>query len=309
MMAPSSMQNSADGSFPKLLPAELKLSILRFALSNSAQDLINLTSSCRLMYQTFSQNRRHVFQDILGELDNRELAIATAHYHATIAPWTYSRDLFVPISQDREDYLHKVTGFCEKYLARQGTELGVPLQEFTIPMAVDIRELHLDIAAIANTLAPDIVYDGIPSRKPSSIELAKISKCLYIISISLILFPRTPAPSYEDYAFAKFWSCFAPWESWQAVELENMLNRLISQAPSINNIQVYNLHGYPERPFLARQGLQKLTPWICDSVVSGDNLRVRREVVDWRREPPPTTDKEWCNRPVIPQYEQSVWGS
>ncbi|KAI3340541.1 hypothetical protein F4824DRAFT_517910 [Ustulina deusta] len=205
-----------------LFPVELKIAVLSFTLLNSSRDLLNLAMSCKTMHETFKENQPHIIRAFLSQLEPKELAIATAHYHATIAPWKYVKDLDVPVPQDRQDrqdYLHKITNFCEQYLSKQGTELRVPVREFTLPMVAHICEIHSAIRAIAAKLAPKIVACNTSRPDPTPIEIAKISKCLYIIDLVGLLFPKSPVSelqhargdvSQHDHAFTKFWSCFAP---------------------------------------------------------------------------------------------------
>ncbi|KAI3323866.1 hypothetical protein HD806DRAFT_543996 [Xylariaceae sp. AK1471] len=182
----------------RVLPAEVRMMVFTFTLINSAKDLFNLAISCKEMHQTFLNSQKIILPEFLSQLDPKELSIATAHYFATIAPWKYIKDLDVPVPQNREEYLQHVTAFCDEHLSKQGTELCVPKTSFTLEMLVACLEFQPD---------------------PTPVELAKVSKCLYIIDLVSILFPKSPVSalqhasddiSQHDHAFTKFWNCFAP---------------------------------------------------------------------------------------------------
>ncbi|KAI8948219.1 hypothetical protein F4801DRAFT_604605 [Xylaria longipes] len=191
------------------LPVELSMKVLSFTLLNSSKDVINLATSCKALHNIFMNHQTSIFRPFLSQMDPRELAIATAHYHATIAPWTYPKDLDVPVLQDQRDYLSKITDFCDQYLSKQGTELRISFQEFTLPMVAHIQDIHLAIRRITVLLGMSIV--GRLSTSP--VEMAKMSKALYVIDLVRLLFMRSPVTlgqhmgldrSRHDRAFTKF---------------------------------------------------------------------------------------------------------
>ncbi|KAI0192362.1 hypothetical protein EV127DRAFT_46666 [Xylaria flabelliformis] len=207
------------------LPVEMNVEVLSFALLNSNEDALNLAISCKAMYGIFKNHKTSILLAFLSQMDPKDLAIATAHYHATIIPWRWTKDFGAPVSQDQNDYLSKITDFCEQHLGKQGTELHIQLQDFTFPMVAHIRDIHLIIRRIATKVAPRIISPTERWPAPSSVEIAKISKALYMIDLVQLLLLKTLVASNQhasfdisqrDHAFTKFWLCFAPWEREQA---------------------------------------------------------------------------------------------
>ncbi|TGJ84184.1 hypothetical protein E0Z10_g4568 [Xylaria hypoxylon] len=249
------------------LPAEVKVSVLSFALGNSYEDILSLAGSCKTLYETFKMNQPSILLVLLCHIAPRDLAIATAHYHATVAPWKCSKFRGVPPPPDVIDYLCKVTNFCEQYLSKQGTELRIPLREFTLPMVAHIRDIHEAIRAIAQRLAPEIVQSksDSPDADPSPVEIANISKSLYIIDLVGLLFPKRPV--HELHAFTKFWSCFAPWEAAQAEHLMQFINRTISISAGDTTAPTTFLLSSVHR-FILWKGMKGLVPLICHGYYS-----------------------------------------
>ncbi|KAI1754859.1 hypothetical protein F4782DRAFT_528215 [Xylaria castorea] len=218
------------------LPVEMGMEILSFALLNSSNDILNLAMSCKAIYNILNHHKTSILLAFLSQMDPSELAIATAHYHATIAPWRCTKDLDVPVPQDQNDYLCKITDFCEQFLSKQGTELRIPFQDFTLPMVAHIQDIHFTIRRIATKLVPRIIFAAQRWLAPSSVEMAKISKSLYIIDLVRLLFLKSPVTleqhmgsdfSQHDHAFTKFWSYFSPWESEQVeIMTFEIMNRL-----------------------------------------------------------------------------------
>lgn len=206
------------------LPTELQIKTLSFLLLHSSLDLLSLVMSCGAMYDVYTKHRASVMLPFIHHMDRRELVIAIAHYYATIAPWRCAEDFRLPAVQDQEDYTRKITDFCEKYVPRQGTELRVPAGEFTLAMVAHIQDTHLFMHKIATTLAPDVIritddWEG-DWPAPSSVEITNITKALYIIDLTRLLFPKIPIRlevynstafiSQVDPAFVKFWTYFPP---------------------------------------------------------------------------------------------------
>ncbi|KAI0452948.1 hypothetical protein F5B21DRAFT_318170 [Xylaria acuta] len=267
------------------LPVEMNMNVFSFALLNSGKDVLNLAMSCKAMYNILMNNQPSILLAFLSQMDPRELAIATAHYHATIAPWRCPEDLDMPVPQDQTDYLHKITDFCEQYLSKQGTELRIPFHRFTFPMVAHIQDIHLIIRRIAATLAPLVMDDRErwPIPAPSSAEMAKISKALYLIDLVRLLFSKSPVTlvqhmdsdiSRRDHAFTKFWSCFAPWESYQ---VELMTGVIINYA--IKRLEYGERFGLSRRRdrirFVLWKGMKGLDPLIHYGP-SEDGKRLRR---------------------------------
>jgi hypothetical protein len=213
------MANAVSKSI-RVLPVALRVKIFSYSLENSPKDLFNLVTSCKELHETFENNREKVLPAFLSRLlDSKELAIATAHYFATIAPWKCVKDLDVPAPQNREEYLEHVTAFCDKHLSKQGTELRTLKTDFTLPMVAHIVDIHNAISDLAKTMAPKIVACRHLQPNPTPVELAKVTKSLYVFDLVSILFPMSPVSarqhasddiSEHDHAFTKFWTCFAP---------------------------------------------------------------------------------------------------
>ncbi|KAI1295936.1 hypothetical protein F5Y03DRAFT_399104 [Xylaria venustula] len=244
------------------LPPELSVSVLSYVLQDSSKDLLNLVMSCRTMHEILKNNRPAIFRVVLNQLDPKELAIATAHYHATIPPWIYPKDLSCqPNLQEEHDIVANTTRFCDQYLCKQGTELRVPLQEFTLPMVEHIRQTHLAIHVITARLASLIVSQGFVGRAPSPVEIGKISKSLYIIDLVGMLFFKSPRSTHEHprrrgkehyRAFNKFWSCFAPWESAQVEAMIGCLQNYVKGISATTFIKI-----------VMSKGMKNLVPLFC----------------------------------------------
>ncbi|KAI0854522.1 hypothetical protein F4860DRAFT_120142 [Xylaria cubensis] len=223
------------------LPVEMNVEVLSFALLNSSEDVLNLAISCKAMYGIFKNHKTSILLAILSQIDPKELAIATAHYHATILLRRWKKDLRAPVPQDPNDYLSRVTDFCEQHLGKQGTELRIQLQDFTLPMVAHIQDIHLIICRLATKLAPGVIYPTSRRPAPSSVEMAKISKALYIIDlVQLLLLKALVASnrhagfdtSQRDQAFTEFWLCFAPWEGEQVAIMAGRVYELVQHSRS-----------------------------------------------------------------------------
>ncbi|RYC58026.1 hypothetical protein CHU98_g8178 [Xylaria longipes] len=166
------------------LPVELSMKVLSFTLLNSSKDVINLATSCKALHNIFMNHQTSIFRPFLSQMDPRELAIATAHYHATIAPWTYPKDLDVPVLQDQRDYLSKITDFCDQYLSKQGTELRISFQEFTLPMVAHIQDIHLAIRRITVLLGMSIESAQVEVMTKAIIRKLKSLEALYLMDFS-----------------------------------------------------------------------------------------------------------------------------
>ncbi|KAI0113621.1 hypothetical protein GGR51DRAFT_506071 [Nemania sp. FL0031] len=242
------------------LPVELHKSVLTFALQNSDHDFLNLTWSCRSLYYVVSKYPTFFFR--LVGTEAKHIPMAVAHYHAAMAPWKYPRDLDTPAPRDensRKGYLQEVTKFCDKYLSKQGTQLLIPREEMTARMIVHARDIQCVIDRIAMQIAPSILqireeHQAKRSKRcppASPTEIARISKCLYIIDLVGFLFPKSPVgfeqvagldEGRRDHAFDKFWSCFAPWESVQVEALLTSIAESIAddvfKASKLNEYQI-----------------------------------------------------------------------
>ncbi|KAI1736462.1 hypothetical protein F4680DRAFT_469093 [Xylaria scruposa] len=267
------------GAVPDVLglPVEVNMNVLSFALLNSSKDILNLMLSCKVMYSIFKHNRTSILLAFLSQMDPKELAIATAHYHATIALWTFPKDL-EPISKDQTDYVRKIAEFCERHLSKQGTELRVPFHEFTLPMVAHIRDIHFTIRRIATEVTPKIICSTKEWPSPSPVEMTRISKSLYIMDLVGLLLLKTPFTveqhessdmSKRDLAFSKFWSYFAPWETEQVAIVFETLYHMILLCPG-SQLGGSNLSA--DLRFLAWKGMKGLDHVIRNGVSEDDKL-------------------------------------
>ncbi|KAI0531996.1 hypothetical protein GGR58DRAFT_523687 [Xylaria digitata] len=197
------------------LPAEIKQRII--ITSYSLDMIFNLAITCRSMYSTFKVAEGIITYTILSQkLDPSHLAIAIAHHAAVKAPWKYNVDPSIPLPTDQTQYLNHVTAFCNQYLSKQGSELLLPVNSFTLPMGFYIENFDSVIQDMSYKYALHLIG---PLDLPTWIERAKVSRVFYILDMVVHLFPRSPVtldehhgsdPSKHDKAFNKFWSCFAP---------------------------------------------------------------------------------------------------
>ncbi|KAI1123461.1 hypothetical protein F5Y10DRAFT_270031 [Nemania abortiva] len=284
------------------LPAELKASVLSFALQNLAKDFFSLARSCKAMSETVKGFQKSILLFIglvtkgnskegLKE-DSEELAIAVAHYHATIAPWKYSKDLDVPVPQDTDDYLRKTTDFCDRYLSKQATELLIPYEDFTVHMIAHVQDIRHIIDKITRTLAPRLfaITDADPGMPPYPAEIARVSKCLYIIDLIGLLFSKSPVgfiqdpeldESQRDRAFDKFWSYFAPWESAQVEALVRAINVQTECDVPIGYLQNYAGESTVRiSQLITWRGLKGLAPLICHHDFSEDEKELYHQL-EW----------------------------
>ncbi|KAI0809613.1 hypothetical protein GGR55DRAFT_695975 [Xylaria sp. FL0064] len=248
-------------------PAELKISVLSFALLNSAQDCLNLARSCSAMFEAYKENKSQVYRFILAEVDPRNLAIAKAHYYATaLIPKLGNRHL-----------LQRVEKFCCQHLSKQGTGLPVPLEAFPAEIVTHIGETDAAVHAIAVKLAPDIVSCKKYKPDPTPTELSKISKSLYIIDIIQLLFPKKPRKRWyrhDEDAFAKFWSFFAPWESVQVETLSILIRKTVGPFIYTSKGRPFSSGPDPWRSLLGWNGMKELAPLICHGQWNTDDIRL-----------------------------------
>lgn len=220
------------------LPVELKIYIFQYAFENAPEDLLNTIMSSKALHAAYQSNRPSVFQYKLGPLHTKEWAVAAAHYHATVAPWKLDKDISVRIPQDTGDYLEEITNFCERHLSVQGTELGTPHDDFTLPMVLHMLDMRAVMADIINQLCVwALIHDELlliiratqlesplfPVDKfkiPSpSMYFDVFSETLYVIDLVRLLFLKNPlswqhpGEMEADREFSKFWSYFSPLES------------------------------------------------------------------------------------------------
>ncbi|KAI1158497.1 hypothetical protein F5B18DRAFT_656573 [Nemania serpens] len=216
------------------LPLELKMEVLQETIKNSPHDLVNTIRSCKLMYNAYQRNRWSILKVVLIALGPNELALTSAHYHATVAPWRYVTRPDDRTTRGGEGYLDGVFKFCDQHLSKQGTRLGTPHNELTLHIAMHLIGTHLWIHDLAQRVAGiavqvmsgrSFVFD---KPEPSPVEISLVYKSLCIIDLARLLFPDIArldrrAVDTIDTAFKKFWSCFAPWECAQIPALMNML--------------------------------------------------------------------------------------
>ncbi|KAI0530176.1 hypothetical protein GGR58DRAFT_525228 [Xylaria digitata] len=213
------------------IPPELQISILSFTCSNSPMDLVNLARSCQALYGVFIANKSGVFWATIKRLEPEELAITTAHYHASMATWKPMESIKISAqNQYGIDYLDEFTYFCQNHLSTQRTKVHITPQRLTLGIITHIIKIHHAIHSIASCVAPEVIEYTFSLGDPSPVEIAKVSKCLYVFDLVMILFPNCPESktSQEGAAFNMFWSCFVPWEGALAWELFDKLNETIT---------------------------------------------------------------------------------
>ncbi|KAI1813617.1 hypothetical protein GGS20DRAFT_468334 [Poronia punctata] len=196
------------------LPLELILKIFRDTLLNSGRDLHNLTITCKALHFTFKCHQKYILSVILDEQSDEDLAMSSARYHAAMAPWRDVKDFEAPALRNLPAYHRHVKEFCSDHISRQGTQLTIPRSLFTLGMVTHFQEHHPPIQRMAAELVK-LVVEGRVDPRPSSAEVRRVVKSLWILDLVQILFPKTWAPgtTLQEDPISPFWSCFAPWES------------------------------------------------------------------------------------------------
>ncbi|KAI0003951.1 hypothetical protein F4779DRAFT_634330 [Xylariaceae sp. FL0662B] len=270
-------QNNNNTSHIVRLPVEVKLEIFRLL---SMSDLQSLAFTCTNFYDVIKSSEGILVNNLLLEqLSPSELAISVARYAASTPTWTGSIRMHNATPEERQDYINKVTDFCNLYLSKQATELLVPKSSFTLKMGLKILDWRISVQPLVIEIGRWWMPFGGPAATEA--EIARIRKSFYILDMVTQLFPSSPVTlaqhqgedvSQHDHAFSKFWSCFAPWES---VQVKYLFRVIVSTAVDVyeKSTQRTLSHAVAGK-IIMFAGVSRVASWIWNERIPGGDAIV-----------------------------------
>ncbi|KAI1077681.1 hypothetical protein F5B20DRAFT_592715 [Whalleya microplaca] len=222
------------------LPVELRQMLLkRLPDINSLIATIHASPSMRA---AFFSHAGPICYDILSrEMDNKNLPIAVALYHAQSANWTTNE-----IQLSEAELGNKVVAFCNNHLHNHRSAVIDP-RTITLEMAISISGFHQLAQDIAGSLAGQLYWgDKFGFNLNRSEWPPSLVKCVYILELVRLVMPIHIEPvGWQPTWFAPFWRCFAPWEARGVRLFERcMLRTMVKKSRHTCNIDPSYLGDY-----------------------------------------------------------------
>lgn len=222
------------------LPTEAFAMVLSFL--PTADDVASVACINRWAHNLFLGSQGPIVRQVLiNQFGGKDLAMCLARYAAVTAPWKQQKDGSDVTIDNQGKYVEKITEFCDRYLAQQGTKLHILAMECSLKMASRIISFDKCANRLAEYVATRNVEEDESNITPSKTEIARVKRSFYILDILCQLLHSSPVtredhrglnPDRQDTAFTKFWTCFPPWETVQMEALEWTLEDLVDSGMS-----------------------------------------------------------------------------
>ncbi|KAI0011921.1 hypothetical protein F4779DRAFT_635521 [Xylariaceae sp. FL0662B] len=205
------------------LPVELSQMIL--SELSDVKTLLSVIHSSPSMRQAFFGYAGPICHGILSqEIDKTIFPIAVALHHAQSTNW-----IAKVTHLDDAEFTSNVVDFCSTHLKNYRSATIDP-HSINLEMAVKISRFYRRAQDIADVFIRHKSHGKVLTRNLERDERLRLVKSIYIFELARLLVPVRAMNSdgSEDLtAWLAFWRCFAPWEAFGVMVLEDCLMSLI----------------------------------------------------------------------------------